>query len=81
MENGSYQEETKVGFMEKGFYVRGGRLVLIKSILSSLPTYFMSVYKIQVGVARSMEKLQREFFWNAALSRKRFILWTGIRFV
>ncbi|XP_028081835.1 uncharacterized protein LOC114283208 [Camellia sinensis] len=41
-----------------------GKLTLVKSILSSIPTYFMSVYVIPVSVARHLEKLLRDFLWG-----------------
>jgi hypothetical protein len=43
---------------------------LIKSNLSNLSTYFMSLYPLPVGVANYIEKLQRDF-WLACL---RFVL-------
>lgn len=36
-------------------------VTLIKSTLSSLPTYFLSLLPILVEVANHMEKLQRDF--------------------
>jgi hypothetical protein len=46
----------------KGLYLsKGGRLTLIKSTLSNLPTYFLSIFPIPVGVANRLEKLQRNF--------------------
>ena len=41
-----------------------GRITLIKSMLSSLPTYYLSLFPIPLGVATSMEKLQRAFLWG-----------------
>ncbi|KAK3222085.1 hypothetical protein Dsin_009110 [Dipteronia sinensis] len=41
---------------------KGGRLTLIKAVISSIPSYYMSVFKMPVGVAEVIEKLQREFF-------------------
>lgn len=38
-----------------------GRITLIKSVLSNIPTYFMSVHVIPIGVAKRLEKLQRDF--------------------
>ncbi|KAK3206947.1 hypothetical protein Dsin_020993 [Dipteronia sinensis] len=50
---------------------KGGRLVLIQSVLASMPTCFMSIFKMPVGVAKKLEKLQREFFWgDGVLKRK-----------
>lgn len=40
---------------------KGGRLTFIKSMLSGLPTYFMSLFAIPVSVAKRLEKLQKDF--------------------
>ena len=40
---------------------KGGKVTLIKSSLSSLPTYFLSLLRIPGNVANRMEKLQRDF--------------------
>ncbi|GJT80000.1 RNA-directed DNA polymerase, eukaryota [Tanacetum coccineum] len=40
----------------------GGRLTLIKSVLTSLPLYHMSIYKAPMGVLRDMESFRRRFF-------------------
>ena len=40
---------------------KGGKVTLIKSSLSSLPTYFLSLLRIPRNVANRMEKLQRDF--------------------
>ena len=42
---------------------KGGRLTLLKSTLSSLPTYFLSLFTILVSVAKRLEKVQRNFLW------------------
>jgi len=38
--------------------------MLIKSTLSSLPTYFMSLFPIPVDVTNCIEQLQRNFLWS-----------------
>jgi hypothetical protein len=40
---------------------KGSRLTLIKSTLSSLPTCFISLFLVPVGVANWIEKLKRDF--------------------
>jgi hypothetical protein len=39
---------------------KGGRLTLFKSTLSNLPTYYLLLYPILVGVANRLDKLQRD---------------------
>ncbi|GJS10576.1 RNA-directed DNA polymerase, eukaryota [Tanacetum coccineum] len=43
----------------------GGRLTLIKSVLTSLPLYHMSIYKVPMGVLNRMESIRRRFFIGA----------------
>ena len=38
--------------------------MLLKSTLSSLPTYFLSLFIILTHVANKIEKLQRDFLWG-----------------
>ena len=38
--------------------------MLLKSTLSSLPTYFLSLFTIRTYVANKIEKLQRDFLWG-----------------
>jgi hypothetical protein len=40
---------------------KGGRVTLIKSTLSNLPAYMMSLYPIPALVAKCIEKIQRDF--------------------
>ncbi|CAL5434764.1 unnamed protein product [Camellia sinensis] len=48
-----------------------GRLTLIKSVLSSLPVYYLSLFKIPEGIAKEIEKLQASFLWGGVeLKRK-----------
>jgi hypothetical protein len=39
----------------------GGRIILIKTTLSNLPTYFMALFPLLASVANSIEKLQHDF--------------------
>jgi hypothetical protein len=43
---------------------KGGRITLIKSTLSNLPTYMMSLYPIPALVAKRIKKIQRDFLWG-----------------
>ena len=49
----------------KRLYLFGrDKVTLIKSTLSSLPTYFLSLLPLPGKVANCMEKLQRNFLWS-----------------
>ena len=51
----------KLARCKKLYLSKGGRLMLLKSMLSSLPTYFLSLFTIPTHVANKIEKLQRDF--------------------
>ncbi|KAK3211814.1 hypothetical protein Dsin_016520, partial [Dipteronia sinensis] len=61
---------ARLALWKMRFLLKAGRLVLIKLVLSSLPMYFMSVFKIPISVALAMEKLQRDFFWGVKDEKK-----------
>ncbi|KAK2440720.1 hypothetical protein QL285_012099 [Trifolium repens] len=42
----------------------GGRLVLLKSVLTSLPVYALSFFKAPSGTISSIESLMSNFFWG-----------------
>lgn len=42
----------------------GGRLTLVKSTMSNIPIYYMSIFKIPITMANRIERLQREFLWG-----------------
>jgi len=43
---------------------RAGRLVLVKSVLNSLPLYYLSLFKVPKKVANDIVRLQRKFLWS-----------------
>jgi hypothetical protein len=62
--------EHRLAGWKRMYLTKVRRVTLIKSNLSNLSTYFMSLYPLPVGVANYIEKLQRDF-WLACL---RFVL-------
>ena len=44
--------ETRLGGWRARFLPRGGRLVLLSAVLSAIPTDFMSIFRMLVGVQR-----------------------------
>ena len=54
--------KKRLSSWKKRFLSFGGRLVLIKSVISSLPIYYMSLFKIPEGVAKCIEQIQADFY-------------------
>ena len=50
---------------------KGGRLTLIQSILSSLPIYCLSLFRMPVTICNKLEKIQREFLWSGGSLAKK----------
>ena len=45
---------------------KGGRLTLLKSTLSSLPTYYLSLFTIPQAMEARIERIQRNFHWGTS---------------
>jgi len=57
--------ERKLSGWKSKHLSKGGRLTLIKSVLSSLPTYFLSLFPLPTSVANKLESIQRKFLWGS----------------
>ena len=56
---------------KRQYIYKGGRLTLIRSTLSNLPTYVMSLFRLPRKVKIILEKIQRDFLWGGVnLERK-----------
>ena len=53
-----------------------GRICLIKSVLSSLPLFFMCLFKMSSAVANKIVRIQRNFLWGWG-SEGRKIAWAS----
>jgi len=56
--------ERRLDSWKRMYLSKGGRVTLIKSTISNLPTYFLSLFPILDSVANRIEKLQRDFLWG-----------------
>ncbi|RVX01566.1 DUF724 domain-containing protein 7 [Vitis vinifera] len=62
---------------KKAYLSLGGRITLIQSCLSHIPSYFVSLFKIPVSIASKIKKMQKDFLWSGAGEGKKdhFIRW------
>ena len=54
----------------------GGRVTLIKSVLNSIPIYFLSFFRIPKKVVHKLVTLQRWFMWGGDMENKK-IAWVS----
>ena len=53
---------------------------MLKSTLSSLPTYFLSLFTIPQAVAARIERIRRNFLWGASedVFKYRLVAWDKV---
>ncbi|GJV87893.1 RNA-directed DNA polymerase, eukaryota [Tanacetum coccineum] len=60
----------------------GGRLTLLKSVISSIPLYHMSIFKVPMGVLNHLESIRRNFINGVDGSNKKMTqsssLWSRV---
>ena len=49
---------------KRTFLSKGGRLTLIEAVLSAIPTYFLSLFRMSSRVTKDIEKIMRNFLWK-----------------
>jgi hypothetical protein len=73
--NGVVEKSIRILASWKRMYLsKGGRIALIKSTLSNLPTYLLSILPIPVAVAKHIEKIQCKFLWGGVGEEFKFHL-------
>ena len=56
----------KLSGWKRLYLSKGGRLTLLKSTLSSLPTYYLSLFTVPKAMAMRLERIQRNFLWGSS---------------
>ena len=59
--------EKKLSGWKRLYLSKGGRLTLLKSTLSSLPTYYLSLFTIPKAVMTRLECIQRNFLLGSSV--------------
>jgi hypothetical protein len=77
--NKSSWDERRLASWKRLYLSKSGRVTLIKSTLSNLPTYFLPLFPIPSSVANRIEKLQRDFLWGGIGEEFKFHLLIGPR--
>ena len=52
----------------------GGRLILINSVLTSLPMFLLSFFEVPVGVRKRLDFYRSRFFWQSDESKRKYRL-------
>jgi hypothetical protein len=66
--------ERRLAGWKRCLLSKGGRLTLIKSTLSKILTYMLSLFPIPSSVANRLERLQRNFLWGGINEENKFHL-------
>ncbi|XP_020253791.1 uncharacterized protein LOC109830842 [Asparagus officinalis] len=62
----------KLSTWKKNSLSYGGRLVLLNSVLTSIPLYFMSFYKLPTWVIIEIDKIKKSFLWSESSQNSSF---------
>ncbi|KAK1258794.1 hypothetical protein QJS04_geneDACA020276 [Acorus gramineus] len=56
-------EKRLIGWSSQSLSL-GGKLMLLQAVLSSLPVFYLSIFKLPKGVLHRLDVLRRCFLWN-----------------
>ena len=68
--------KLKLSYLENRFLSFAGRIVLLRSVFTALPIYYLSFFEAPGKVVKEITNLLRNFMWDARLeSGNRKIAW------
>lgn len=67
----SFKAVLQLALWRRQYISKEGRLRLIKSSLSNLPTYTLSLFRIPRGMSSRLERIQRDFIWGGGKLEKK----------
>ena len=66
--------DKKLSGWKRLYLSKAGRLTLLKSTFSCLPTYYLSLFTIPKVMATRLECIQRNFLWDSTVECFKFPL-------
>ncbi|XP_019197208.1 PREDICTED: uncharacterized protein LOC109191092 [Ipomoea nil] len=75
---GFIRDKVRARVMQWGnrFLSRGGREVLLKTVLQSIPNYAMNVFLLPMGLSEEIERLMNSFWWGCERRERGGIRWS-----
>lgn len=73
--------ENRLAGWKRSLLSKGGRLTLIRSTLSNLPMYYLSILTVPAKVAKRLESIQCWFLWGDGESKRKYHLvqWRNVK--
>jgi hypothetical protein len=71
---------SRLGSWGNNFVSLGGRIVLLNSVLSAIPIFYLSFLKMPMKVWREVVKIQRKFLWSGLADKNKtcWVKWEDI---
>jgi hypothetical protein len=66
--------QKKLSCWKAKYLSYGGRLVLLNSVLSSLPMFMMSFFEIPKGVLKNLDHFRSSFYWQGSSDKHKYRL-------
>jgi hypothetical protein len=66
--------QQKLSCWKAKYLSYGGRLVLLNSVLSSLPMFMMSFFEVPKGVLKNLDHFRSRFFWQGSNNKHKYRL-------
>ncbi|GAU49947.1 hypothetical protein TSUD_408420 [Trifolium subterraneum] len=70
----------RVGSLPFMYVSLGGRVILLNSVLNSIPIFYLSFMKMPVKIWKQIVKLQRQFLWGGTIRERKipWVNWTNV---
>ncbi|XP_059073157.1 uncharacterized protein LOC131873980 [Cryptomeria japonica] len=65
---------AKTEFWKNRWLTQAGRLTMVKFVLSAIPIYYMSFFKMPFAAGKNIDNLLRKFVWEGAKDTKKIPL-------